>query len=241
MFRFAFALNRRLRSFGYEIRKYNFANPGFQAEQALKDPRIETVLDVGANRGQYAAEVRRVRPDVTVHSFEPLPGPFAVLEQAAQIDDDWHVHNVALGRAAAVQRMTISRNDESSSLLPMHAALTSAAPQTEAVGEIDVEVRTLDSFDALGRNLFLKVDAQGYEAEVLGGASTTMDRALYVQLEVSLTPLYEGAPRPFEILKTMDDAGFVIHTLTPVFSDRRTARLMQADVLFSRPAPEVRR
>lgn len=237
MSRFAFALNRRLRSFGYEVRRYDFANPGFQAEQALRDPRIETVLDVGANRGQYAAHVRRVRPDVTVHSFEPLPGPFAVLAQAADSDARWHAHNVALGRAAAVQRMTISRNDESSSLLPMHAALTSAAPQTEAVGEIDVEVRTLDSFaETVGDNLFLKVDAQGYEAEVIGGATSMLARALYVQLEVSLTPLYEGAPRPFEILKTMDDAGFAIHTLTPVFSDRRTARLMQADVLFSRPA-----
>lgn len=237
MFRFAFALNRRLRSFGYEVRRYDFANPGYQAEHALRDPRIETLLDVGANRGQYAADVRRVRPDITVHSFEPLPGPFAVLAQAAESDARWHAHNVALGRAAAVQRMTISRNDESSSLLPMHAALTSAAPQTEAVGEIDVEVRTLDSFrDTLGDNLFLKVDAQGYEAEVIGGASSVLDRALYVQLEVSLTPLYHGAPRPFEILKTMDDAGFAIHTLTPVFSDPRTARLMQADVLFSRPA-----
>lgn len=237
MSRFAFALNRRLRSFGYEIRRYDFANPSFQAEQALRDPRIGTVLDVGANRGQYAAHVRRVRPDVTVHSFEPLPGPFDVLAQAAESDPRWHAHNVALGRAAAVQRMTISRNDESSSLLPMHAALTSSAPQTEAVGEIDVEVRTLDSFaDTIGDNLFLKVDAQGYEAEVIGGATSMLGRALYVQLEVSLTPLYEGAPRPFEILKTMDDAGFAIHTLTPVFSDRRTARLMQADVLFSRPA-----
>lgn len=237
MFRFAFALNRRLRSFGYEVRRYDFANPGFQAEQALRDPRIETVLDVGANRGQYAAHVRRVRPDVSVHSFEPLPAPFDVLAQAAAADSRWHAHNVALGRTAAVQRMTISRNDESSTLLPMHAALTSAAPQTEAVGEIDVEVRTLDSFgDVIGENLFLKVDAQGYEAEVIGGAGAMLDRALYVQLEVSLTPLYEGAPRPFEILKTMDDAGFAIHTLTPVFSDRRTTRLMQADVLFSRPA-----
>lgn len=237
MFRFAFALNRRLRSLGYEVRRYNFANPGFQAEQALRDPRIETVLDVGANRGQYAAHVRGVRPDVSVHSFEPLPAPFAFLAQAAAADPRWHAHNVALGRTAAVQRMTISRNDESSSLLPMHAALTSAAPQTEAVGEIDVEVRTLDSFgDAIGHNLFLKVDAQGYEAEVIGGARAMLDRALYVQLEVSLTPLYDGAPRPFEILKTMDDAGFAIHTLTPVFSDPRSARLMQADVLFSRPA-----
>lgn len=237
MFRFAYALNRRLRSFGYEIRRYDFANPGFQAEQSLKDPRIETVLDVGANRGQYAAAVRRVRPDVTLHSFEPLPGPFGVLAQATATDAHWHAHNVALGRAAAVQRMTISRNDESSSFLPMHEALTSAAPQTEAVGEIDVNVRTLDSYsEAIGDNLFLKIDAQGYEAEVISGAQSMLGRALYVQLEVSMTPLYAGAPRPFEILKTMDDAGFAIHTLTPVFSDPRTARLMQADVLFSRPA-----
>lgn len=237
MSRFAFALNRRLRSYGYEIRRYDFANPGFQVEQALRDPRIGTVLDVGANRGQYAAHVRRVRPDVAVHSFEPLPGPFAVLAEAAAGDPRWRAHNLALGRAAAIQRMTITRNDESSSLLPMHAALNIVAPQTEAVGEVEVEVRTLDSFgDLIGDNLFLKVDAQGYEAEVIAGATSMLGRALYVQLEVSLTPLYDGAPRPSEIIKTMEDAGFAIHTLTPVFSDPRTARLMQADVLFSRPA-----
>lgn len=237
MTRLLFALNRKLRTFGFEVKRYNFANPSYQAQQALKDPRIDCVVDVGANRGQYAAEVSRLRPDVAIHSFEPLPGPFEVLARAAAGNPRLTAHNVALGRAASIQRMIISRNDESSSLLPTHTALTDSAPQTEAVGAIDVQVRTLDSLGAdLGGRLFLKVDAQGYEAEVIAGASGTLERALYVQLEVSLTPLYEGAPRPFEILQTMDEAGFVIHTLTPVFSDQRSARMMQADVLFSRPA-----
>ncbi|WP_332658254.1 FkbM family methyltransferase [Brevundimonas sp.] len=237
MTRFVFALNRKLRDFGYEVKRYDFANPSYQAQQALADSRIDSVIDVGANRGQYASEVRRSRPDVAIHSFEPLPEPFEVLARAAAADPRRSAYNVALGRTAAIQRMMISRNDESSSLLPTHAALTDSAPQTEAVGVIDVEVRTLDSYGpGLGDRLFLKVDAQGYESEVIAGAGDVLKRALYVQLEVSLTPLYEGAPRPFEILKTMDEAGFVIHTLTPVFSDRRSARLMQADVLFSRVA-----
>src|SRR5215210_4427790 len=61
--------------------------------------RVNCVLDVGANRGQYAKSLRLLGYHGQIHSFEPVPGVFEVLAAAAAKDPKWTVHRMALGRA----------------------------------------------------------------------------------------------------------------------------------------------
>ena len=113
----------------------------------------------------------------------------------------------------------------------MHQNHLALAPKSTYTGTLEVELFRLDSllkaFDAVEERIHLKVDAQGYEIEVLEGASTIMDRIKSMQLELSLIPLYDGAPLIHEVLAYAYARGFLLYALTPVFGDRETGRVAQ--------------
>ena len=120
-------------------------------------------------------------------------------------------------------------------MLPDHVK---AAPESAYVGSEEVEVRTLDSlFEDIRPEkeaVLLKIDTQGYELEVLRGAEQSLPRVCMAQLEVSVVPLYEGAPVMADVLAFMQDAGFSLMQLEPVLIDPATGRLLQLDATFCR-------
>jgi hypothetical protein len=113
-----------------------------------------------------------------------------------------------------------------------------AAPESGYVGSIEVDVRTLDELCAVSLQvegpLFLKIDTQGYEREVLAGASQVLSRVQALQVEMSLTPMYDGAPSMVEMLLLAEQLGFVLFNISPTFKDPRTGQLLQADGFFVR-------
>jgi hypothetical protein len=82
--------------------------------------------------------------------------------------------------------------------------------------------------------ILLKVDTQGYEMEVLKGAGGLLGRTVALQLELSLVPLYEGAPTIAQMISFAADNGFELFNLIPGFRDKRSGRLLQADGFFVR-------
>lgn len=228
-------VNKIFRSYGYEIRAFNGSNPHFQERVALEDPRVGMIVDVGANAGQYAQRIRRTLPKTPIRSFEPLPDAFQQLRALSAPDPNWEVFNCALGRKDANLELVVAGNSQSSSFLPIQNAHLSSAPESASVGTISVPVKRLDSFiDEFPNDLYLKIDTQGYELEVLSGGPRTLSRAMYVYLEVSFTQLYGGAPLAHDVMSYMYRNGFELWTLTPGFSDQKNARLLQADMLFGR-------
>jgi hypothetical protein len=116
-----------------------------------------------------------------------------------------------------------------------------AAPEALYLREETVDVKTLD--EVLGSvspstRAFLKIDTQGYELEVLKGARELLNgRIVGVQLEMSLVPLYEGAPAYEEMLGEMTSRGFRLAWLDPGFRDPKTRELLQFDAAFVRGMP----
>lgn len=230
-------IKRITKHFGFDIVRYNYRTLSYQARAALLDGRIDTVVDVGANCGQYGLEIRQILPKVKIVSFEPLPDAFEVLQALCLNLKNWEAYNVGVGLESATMPIAVSANSQSSSFLTMQDLHLQASPESSTINKLSVAVEPLDKYlGDFGENLFIKVDTQGFEAKVLAGAPRSLSRALFVQLEVSFAQLYDGAPAPHEIIKTMYDAGFEIHTISPVFSDRIRCRLLQADILFSRPS-----
>ena len=82
--------------------------------------------------------------------------------------------------------------------------------------------------------LMLKVDTQGYEEEVLAGAMLTLKKVSAMQLELSVVPLYHGAPDLRRILELCEGLGFQLHGFIPGFYEEKTGRLLQMDGLFLR-------
>jgi len=169
-----------------------------------------TILDVGANKGQFALYARHRFPNAEVHCFEPLADPRAALE--ALFRDDLHVqiHAIAVGAASGEAQIHVSRRDDSSSLLGISQLQSSRFPGTEEERIEEVAVIALDEVFAaadLPRPVLLKLDVQGYELEVLRGAEHLLDSIDTILVECSFDEFYEGQPLFDEIYRYLYDRG----------------------------------
>lgn len=200
---------------------------------------IDLVMDIGANRGQFAAGIRRCGYAGRIVSFEPLSSAHQALQQASAGDALWEVYpRCALGDRAGETSINIAANSESSSILPMLESHRRAAPQSAYQGSESVMVRTLDEVAAPwlkeAREVFLKIDTQGFEWQVLDGARATLPQVRGILVELSLAPLYEGQHLWREVLARLEAEGYTLWALTPVFSDPASGRTLQMDGVFYR-------
>jgi FkbM family methyltransferase len=205
----------------------------------LSVARPSAVFDVGANIGQYGLSLRKCGFTGRIVSFEAIPSVHARLSAVAARDQDWIVAPCyALGRAPGEALINLARNSVSSSLLPMHEAHRQAAPESRYMASETVRVERLDDIAPPllpkdGR-LLLKIDTQGYEEEVLAGADRVLENVSSLQLELSVAPLYLGAPSLRRILELCEGLGFQLHGLIPGFYEEKSGRLLQMDGLFLR-------
>jgi FkbM family methyltransferase len=198
----------------------------------------DTVLDVGANIGQYASALRACGYRGHIVSCEPLSDAFEHLQRRAAHDRHWDVVRPAVGAEPGTAEINVSANSFSSSLLPMTRAHLDAAPGSEAIGAETVPVTTVaelvEQHGADPDRTLLKIDTQGYEAPVLDGAGPLVGRLAAIALELSLVPLYEGQQLFDDLVVRLRDAGYALYALEPGFGDRRTGRMLQCDGLFVR-------
>lgn len=204
---------------------------------------VDLVLDVGANVGQYAQQIRASGFTGRIVSFEPLSDAHARLTAAAAGDAGWSVHQrCAIGDSDGTAQINIAGNSVSSSVLPMTAAHSAAAPDSTYVGRETTPVVRLDAvagpYLATARQPFLKIDTQGYEWHVLAGAADTLARLRGVQCELSLVVLYDGQRLWRETIDRLERAGFTLWTLQTGFGDPHDGRTLQCDAIFFRVDPE---
>lgn len=202
---------------------------------------VTVVLDVGANAGQYARELRGIGYRRRIVSFEPLSSAYAALSSLAAADPAWQAVNLALGSAPGEAVLNVAGNSWSSSLRPMLDAHLSAAPESEYVGSETVTVERLDAvFDRYVQpddRVWLKIDTQGHEADVLDGAGAVLDRVDTIQLEMSTVGMYEGELPFLQMYRRLESLGYACVHLEPGLVDPHDERLLQLDGYFHRVAP----
>lgn len=200
---------------------------------------VDLVLDVGANVGQFGAEIRSMGFGGRIVSFEPLSAAHARLAHAARNDPLWSVHpRCAIGDYDGTVEINIAGNSVSSSILPMTEAHSSAAAGSQYVGREAAPMFRLDSVAApylqAHAGAFLKIDTQGFESQVLAGAAATLPRLKGILCELSLVPLYEGQQLWMEVMNRLRSQGFTLWNLQPGFADPRDGRTLQVDATFFR-------
>ena len=210
-----------------------------QIVTSLRKFEIDLVLDVGANKGQFASEIRQCGYKGRIVSFEPLSQAHRELIQSSAGDPLWDAYQrCALGDHDGEVEINIAGNSESSSILPMLESHRSAAPESAYKGKEFVPIKTLDAVagqyvkNALAT--FLKIDTQGFEWQVLDGARDTMPHIKGILVELSLVPLYEGQHLWREVIDRLEAAGFTLWAFKPVFTDQATGRTLQVDGVFYR-------
>jgi FkbM family methyltransferase len=198
---------------------------------------IRTVIDVGAHAGEFASGIRTVLPDCTLYCFEPQPQPFARLEHRFRRDATVHTFNLALGSAPGETVLHQSSFTKASSLLPMADLHRQAYAWSAGGSDITVRVDTLDNVlpRDVERAVLLKLDVQGFELEVLRGASANLARTDYVLVETSVGgTLYEGEATFGEVHALLVQAGFRYAGVWDQMNDPRTDAPLQIDALFVR-------
>lgn len=193
---------------------------------------VAHVLDIGANRGQFALFARQTFGVGRIDAFEPLAEcandirailPFAT------------VHQVALSDRVGEQNFHISRANDSSSLREITPKQTEHFPGTEEVATRSVPTTTFEAWSkgrSFQRPALAKIDVQGSEINVIRGMGSALERIDYVYAELSFVELYSGQALAAEIIAEMHEAGFI---LTGLYNTKRDGmQTIQADALFCR-------
>ncbi len=225
---------------GMEVRRYvSPTSPTEELIAALRKFEIDMVLDVGANKGQFASDIRHWGYAGRIVSFEPLSQAHESLQLTSTGDPLWDTYpRCALGDHVGEVEINIAGNSESSSILPMLESHRSAAPESAYQGKEIVPITTLDAVAGQylkdARATFLKIDTQGFEWQVLDGARDTLPHIKGILVELSLVPLYEGQHLWREIIDRLEAEGFTLWAFKPVFSDQAIGRTLQVDGIFYR-------
>lgn len=156
-----------------------------------------TVIDVGANKGQFTLYARYRFPHAKVYSIEPLAGPRGKIHRLFGNDSQVEILGFAAGSEAGSATIDVASSDDSSSLLHQTSLQAERFPGTGVSGTEEVEVRTLDdvlSSEQLPGPVLLKIDVQGFEIEVLKGSKAILNQVDTILVEASFVEFYGGQP-----------------------------------------------
>jgi FkbM family methyltransferase len=197
----------------------------------------KTILDVGANVGQFTVASAKIFPTVIIHCFEPSPESGIELKKNISKLKNITVYPIALGDKIGEEIFFINTYSPSSSMLPLtqeHKTIFPAACEKET---IMVKVSTLDEIFRGFRfkpPVLLKLDVQGYEARILAGAINTLKKIQYIIVETSFRPMYRGELLFRDILKILEDQNFQFIRPVDVAIAQNSGEIIQMDALFMR-------
>ena len=227
-------------SLGLEIYRYNSSfSSVVRMRKLIKHHNIDLIIDVGANTGQYATSLREFDYSDRIISFEPLSSAYKKLVQNSKKDPLWEISpRTAIGDHDGEITINISNNSVSSSVLEMLDSHAKAAPNSVYINSETVKLSRLDSIlkeyisKYQSKSIFLKIDVQGFERQVIEGASDIFPLIKGLQLELSLVPLYKDQVLFEEMLEILKGKGYQLFSLIPGFADPETGRMLQVDGIF---------
>lgn len=228
------------RSVGYDVmplREVKDRDLAIHLGRLFAALKIDCVLDVGANTGQYRDFLRdRVLFDGLIISFEPVARNVEKLLAGAAADPRWKIERHALGSQSGRAEINVSAESLFSSFrVPL--------PTSAFAGLIDithteaVAVETVDHVVGQLRERFgfkrpyLKLDTQGYDLEVLRGAAGSLRSIPALQTEASVIPIYDEMPNYIDTIKFLNQQGFSITGMYPVSRDEKL-RLVEFDCVM---------
>lgn len=200
----------------------------------LDHTATKLVLDVGANRGQYADSLRQHGYLGEIRSFEPLPDLNRDLAARSQHDPNWHVDPpMVIGAENGRIEFSRSAEDDMSSVLPQAELQARISPSSAVIERLELDQIRLDRLlGQLTAPTHLKVDVQGYESAVLDGAGDLLHAFSSIQLEMALVPIYQGEVLWQDMVGRLESAGFDLHLVIPGYFERKIARQLQIDGVF---------
>jgi FkbM family methyltransferase len=200
---------------------------------------INIFLDVGANRGFFSKHLRMSGYRGHLFSFEPIPEDQERIRALAANDPGWTVCGYALGAESGCRILQINLSNGGGTVLSSFLPLNG---QSNSAPTVPVEIRRLDEvlpelIAGIGSpRIFLKMDTQGFDSQVLRGASGCLDQIMGIQSEISVIPLYVGMPHYTESLAQYEQLGFELMDLF-VVSRAPDGRVVEYDCVMVKCSP----
>lgn len=241
------SINHFLKYFQIEIKKIvskdleneflaNLSEDLVARQSFLKYYGINLLLDVGANTGQFASLMRRIGYDEKIVSFEPLSTAFVLLQSNSIHDEKWICENFALGNEDSELTIHVSKNSYSSSILDILPSHISYDEESKYISDEIIKIKRLDdifqNYYKPYHVVMLKIDTQGFERFVIDGANNSLKHILFLQLEISIEPLYKDETLFTEMLMILENKGFELFSLENGIRDSKSGKLLQVDGIF---------
>lgn len=230
-------IRKAVRRGGFEVTRYVQSVPA-RRQTAFEHYGIGLLVDVGANVGQYATEVRANHYGGRILSIEPVAAAHARLAAAAEQDPLWSVERCAVGAETGEITMHVTAGSIFSS--PLHALqrVQEASPTARPVKDEVVPLRRLDDLvPEVSPQVAVKIDVQGFERDVLAGMPRLLEAVPYVELELSPREVYHGQMLMSEALEVMESHGFVLAVVENLFRLPHNGQSLQFNGVFLREEP----
>lgn len=231
-------LRERLHIEPHRFMSHTFA---YHLAQLLRFHEVNCVIDVGANVGQYGELLRNIGYRGRIVSFEPVEAPFAALRARRPRDEQWVKLRSALGAEDGAKEINVFGSSELSSFhdpafdrVAWEHAGSSLVERTETVpmARLDSVIDRCVEGVPVPR-VHLKLDTQGWDLEVLKGATRSLEIVETLQSELSVLPIYQGMTPWRDALSAYESLGFDLTGLFPVSLDDRL-RVIEFDATMSR-------
>lgn len=206
----------------------------------LKSRDIDCVLDVGANIGQYGQLLREIGYTGHIVSFEPVKTVFDKLLNKAENDQKWICYNLALSDESHSKDINVYGGTQFSSFLDINDYAKNIWDDVNVAKKETVKMIRLDDLSGeiesrTGcRNVYLKLDTQGFDLNVFRGALNSLGKVRAMQSELALISVYENMQDPYAVLQEYHDHGFFISGLYPINKDASMAVIEYDCVLVKR-------
>ena len=198
--------------------------PTRRLQKIVKEYKIDCIVDVGANVGQYADFLRnKVGYNGLIISFEPDPDNLKLLKEGSKGDSRWLIQDFALGKENTTLELNVMENSTFNSFLsPDHSETNRFENENAVKSTLLVKVKRLDEILLRLKNeqnferVFLKLDTQGFDLDVFEGASGVLGMIVGVQTEVSFIPIYKNIPSFEQSISVFRSKGFEVSALYAV-------------------------
>ncbi|MCK4810116.1 MAG: FkbM family methyltransferase [Candidatus Omnitrophica bacterium] len=229
--------------FGYDLYRVKIKDNHLVIDRHVfnlfKILNVNCVIDVGAHKGEFGRRLRRNGFLGQIISFEPVQHSFKELSLCCKNDPKWKAYNFALGSEESTKTIKVMKSDDFSSFLtPVSYSKERFKDSLDIDHAENVQVKTIDSIlfkilkDINKPCVFLKMDTQGFDLEVIKGAQKSINNIFGIQSELSFKQIYKDAPDYIHVLKKYNELGFRVSGLYPVSRDKRNLVIIEYDCVM---------
>jgi len=224
------ALRKKLKN-----KKIHYSRYKLFKKKWLLDSDINTIIDIGANVGEFTCIFVELFPNATIFAFEPIDDCYNELIKRTENYSKVNQYNFGLGAENTIKNFFKSSWDPSSSFLEMSDLHKKNAPHSAKSTILEIEIKRLDdvvNISDLRNNILIKIDVQGFEAKVIQGGKKVFQKAKVIIIETSFITLYEKEPKFHGIYELLKNLGFEFRGILKQSFFNQDDSILYADCIF---------